>query len=163
VQTLRVYGIVSWIAVVLGCSSDTTPSTWHYTVNFESVAAAVSVDTLEVDLFKATTDDVRCDVLVEARRTKAPLPTAVASIPATPLCALRGGGAGVTVAYGKYSVLVVAKHQGQDWLIGCNTQYVTPDEDPGTLPIELTNFDQTVQVPATQCQTLGARCAGGCK
>lgn len=150
------------LASIVGCSSSSSNSTWNYTLNFESVAAAVSADTLEVDVFDATLPDSTCDVLIVARRSQGTLPKPVVSVPATPICTLAGGKGGVSIKYGTYSVLAVAKRQGQDWFIGCNTQYVTHDEDPGTLPIELTNFDEKVEVQATTCQSLSAHCSGGC-
>jgi hypothetical protein len=148
--------------MVTMCSSKSDgPSTWTYTLDFQSVSAAVSVDTLEVSVFDATKEGGECSSLVEGRRTHADLPKAVATV-APAICDVTRGQGSVTVGYGTYSVLVVAKHQGQDWLIGCNKQYVTKDEDPGTLPIEVTNFDDTVLVPATTCQSLSAHCGGGC-
>jgi hypothetical protein len=150
------------LSSIVGCSSSSSNSTWTYTVNFESLSAAVSADTLEVDVYDASLPDSTCDVLIVARRSQAALPKPVVSVPPTPVCTLATGHGGVSVKYGKYSVLAVAKHQGQDWLIGCNTQYVTHDEDPGTLPIELTNFDEKVEVPATKCQSLSAHCSSGC-
>ena len=159
---MRLFPLLLLAVPALACASKASPSTWNYTVNFESVAAAVSADSLETTVFDGTKDEGRCDAVVEARRTKVPLPNAVVSIPTTAICALTNGGGRVDVAYGKYSVLVVAKHQGRDWLIGCNTQYVTHDQDPGTLAIDLTNFDDSVQVAPTSCASLSAHCGGGC-
>jgi hypothetical protein len=159
---MRVVALSVLLLPMLACSSKSTTSTWTYTVDFGSVAAAVSADTVGVEVYDGTKDDTHCDALVEARRTKVPLPKAVASIPATTVCALTNGGGRIDVPYGKYSVLVVARRQSQDWFIGCNTQYVTPDEDPGTLPIPLTNFDDTVQVAPSSCTSLAAHCGGGC-
>jgi hypothetical protein len=147
---------------LLGCSSSGSGSSWNYTVNFESVAAAVSADTLQVDVFDAKAPQADCADLVVARRANLSLPKPAVSVPPTPICSLAGGKGGVSVPFGTYTVLVVAQSKGQDWLIGCNTQYVTKDEDPGTLPIELTSFSDKVQVQGTACQSLSAHCSGGC-
>jgi len=157
-SVLRAFLVVS----IVGCSSSASNSTWTYTVNFESVAAAVSADSLEVNVYDASLPDSTCDVLIVARRSQGTLPKPVVSVAPTPICTLVAGGGGVSVRYGKYSVLAVAKRQTQDWLIGCNTQYVTHDEDPGTLPIELTNFDEKVEVQPTTCQSVSAHCSRGC-
>ena len=156
-------GALALLAGLSACSSkSSSPSTWSYTVNFQSVAAAVSVDTLEVSVFDATLPDTSCATLVQKRRTKVELAKPLFSVPATALCDLANGQGAVTVPYGTYSLLVVARHKSQDWLIGCNVQHVTRDEDPGTLQIDLTNFDDSVLVPPSGCQTLSSHCSGGC-
>ncbi len=150
-------------AGLVACSAKSSgPSTWSYSVNFHSVAAAVSADTLEVSVFDATLPDTTCAVLVQKRRSKVELPRPTVSVPATATCDMASGKAQVTVPYGTYQLLVVAKHKGQDWFVGCNTQHVTRDVDPGTLQIDLTNFDDSVLVTPTACQTLSAHCSGGC-
>jgi hypothetical protein len=158
-----VAGALALLAGLPACSSkSTSPSTWNYTVNFQSVAAAVSVDTLEVNVYDATLPDSDCAALVQKRRAKVDLPKPLVSVAATALCDLANGQGAVTVPYGTYALLVVARHKSQDWLIGCNVQHVTRDEDPGTLQIDLTNFDESVLVPPTGCQTLSSHCSGGC-
>ena len=159
----------SWAcAAVVGltltaCSAKSSgPSTWNYAVNFHSIASAVSTDTLEVSVFDATLPAPSCAALVQKRRSKVELPKPLISVPATAVCDLANGQGQMTVVYGTYQVLVVGKRKGQDWLIGCNTQHVTRDEDPGTLQIDLTNFDDSVLVAPTGCQTLSSHCSGGC-
>jgi hypothetical protein len=160
---LRASAAAAGLVALVACSAKSSgPSTWSYAVNFHSVASAISTDTLEVSVYDATLPDTGCAVLVQQRRSNAELPKPLVSVPATSLCDLAGGQGQLTVPYGTYQILVVGKHKGQDWLVGCNTQHVTRDEDPGTLQIDLTNFDDSVLVAPTACQTLSAHCSGGC-
>lgn len=158
-----VIGAVLACAGVCACGTKASgPSTWSYSLDFGSVAAAVSVDTVEIAVFDGTTDATKCETLVQKRRSKAELPKAV-STASSSVCDLASGKTQTTVNYGTFRVLAVAKRQGQDWFIGCNTQYVTRDEDPGTLAIALTNFGDNTIVAGTACQTVTDHCNGACQ
>ena len=101
--------VVAAPLLACGCGTKASgPSTWSYTVDFGSVASAVSVDTVEVSVFDVAVVGARCDNLVAARRSKADLPKTVAAFSSS-TCDLARNRVPVTVAYATYSIMIVGR------------------------------------------------------
>lgn len=142
------------------------PTTWEYQINFFSKDAAISADTLDVTVFDATVSGHDCQSLVARRRTSQSLPTPALATTSQPVCGLLSESAPTSAAtpYGDYSVLVVARRGTKDWLIGCQLQQVFQTTETPPLQIDLTPFDNTVQVLlASGCSSLSQYCQGQCQ
>lgn len=131
-----------------------------YTVAFPSIAAAVAVDEVQIGAYPDEGPST-CLSLVQKRSSQLDLPAPVAPPVAGPPCALAGGDvASIEAGFGRVALLVVARRQGADFLIGCTVQSVT--ENVESVRVPLTLFNNTVVVPETTCATLSSHCGGGC-
>jgi hypothetical protein len=158
-----------WLAAVVpisvvACSSEAPPTsapktTYNYLIDFQSKDAAVSVDTLIIQVFEAQSS---CSSLTLKRTSGGDLPKPVGQVGPVDVCdVLTNKGGLVTVPYGSFSILVVARRGDKDWFIGCATQRV--DVQTGEPPvITLTNFDNTVTVSPTSCPSVSAHCRKEC-
>jgi hypothetical protein len=142
----------------IACSSSSSTTTTRYQIAFPSTGAAIAADTLEIQIFDHT-GGRDCVALVGARR----VPAEAATL--TPLqsqsvgvCALlQQSPAGLTVPYGDFAVLVVAKQGAKDFLIGCLDEQVgASSATPPT--VALTLFDTSIVVAPSVCPTIAAHC-----
>jgi hypothetical protein len=169
--------IPSTLAVALvalcACSSEPTkkpspPSPGDYSIAFPSEAAAVGAKTVQVLVFDASIEGNDCQSLVFKRRNGQDLPAAlVQSQPVAPCDLTTGTNGALNVSYGKRAFFVITQYNGptgtgalSDYLLGCASGDVY--EGGPKIPVSLTPADVRVGVPATTCETLAQKCAGGC-
>jgi hypothetical protein len=150
-------------AALAACGSRETqsapPTTFAFSIDFQSKEAAISADTVHIEVFDPQTS---CSSLTLKRASGSTLPTPVAQLDPVSVCDLVTSKAGtVAVPYGTFSVLVVATRGGQDWLIGCGVEHI--GVQTGEPPvITLSNFDNQVQIPTTTCPDVTAHCMQQC-
>jgi len=157
-------------ASMVACSKDDGPADGKFTVDFPSVAEAVSVDKIQVFVFDAQDNPDLCHQLVQGRSTGGQFPTEVNKRPvvqlATPVtfavCDLVKSPDSVTlpaVTFGDRAVVVVGTSLNQDKLIGC--QPVTTGAGDLDKPIPLSVIGDT-DLTHSSCQTLRQHCDGNC-
>ncbi|HEU4408003.1 MAG TPA: hypothetical protein VFS43_22265 [Polyangiaceae bacterium] len=132
-----------------------------YTVAFPSIAAAVAAEELQIRAYPDEGPST-CLSLVQKRRSQQALPEAASPLVTVAPCGVQGGGDGAAIetALGRFALLVVARRQGADFLIGCAVQEVAEGVEPVRVPLTL--FSNTVVVPPTTCASLSSRCSNGC-
>jgi len=158
-------GLVVCSVACSGNGKASPPSTYTFGINFLSIGAAVQVDTLEVSLFDLNATHTDCQTLFFARVSGAQLPPTAIPVENVSTCDVAVSQAGgLTVPYGTYAVLVVAKQGTVPLYAGCAAEAATSGDDPANPPIvELTRFNASVPVPpATTCTTIADHCAGRC-
>lgn len=146
-----------------GCKDDDAASERiAYTVAFPSIAAAVAADELQIGAYPDEGAST-CLSLVQKRRTQQALPTPVSPPVTVAPCGVQAGGDGAAIeaALGRVALLVVARRQGTDFLIGCTEQEIVDNVEPVRIPLTL--FSNTVVVPPTECDSLSSRCGGACQ
>lgn len=139
-------------------------ATWRYDLDFLSLSAAVSVDTVQAYAFARSPEGtLDCPALVNLLRSGQQLPAATARTDEAPLCEVDSGTAGALEApFGRYWLLVLARRAGRSWLVGCANAEVTGADAGSAARVPLIPFDATVAIPRTSCPSLVARCAGSC-
>jgi hypothetical protein len=161
-------GLAAVAAIVVGAGagacahdeSDAAPVRIAYTVAFPSIAAAVAADEVQIGAYPDEGPST-CLSLVQKRSSQLDLPAPVAPPVAGTPCALAGDdAASIEAGFGRIALLVVARRQGADFLIGCTMQSVTEHVESARVPLTL--FSNTVVVPETTCATLSSHCGGGC-
>lgn len=130
-----------------------------YAVEFPSRQAAVATESLKIYAFDAGQN---CLELMQARRTGAQMPPALAETQAAAPCAFLAGTAGreIELAAGDYVLLAVGQRASRDFLLGCSRQSI--DASVQNAPISLGLADATEGVPETSCALLADKCSGQC-
>jgi len=148
----------------VGCgSSRAEDTTWRFDLDFRSVPAAVSVDTVQAFAFARDDGALDCPMLLAMLQRGQELPPPAARSDETPLCAVTSADGGrLRAPYGRYWLLVLARRGGRSWMVGCSGANVTSEAATPAPRVPLIPFDNTVAIPRTECATLTAKCAGGC-
>jgi hypothetical protein len=157
-----VYVAITSMALALAtgaCGSDGSgsPASFPYAIDFQSEDAAVSVDTLEIDIFSPPPED--CVSLVLARKGPEVLRPTVREADVDVCDVLTGARGRLAAPYGDASILVVGRKGEKDVLIGCANVHAGSNAEPPV--VTLTNFDSTVTVKPRTCSTVAAYCARG--
>lgn len=177
-----VASLVFFLVGIAACGEEVVkvpspPTNARYQVSFASTRVAVAADAIQVSVFDATNgapSGTDCLTLITKQKSKADLPKApllLAQTDVVPICDIlstetaTGGaskGALPTITYGKRTFLAVVKRGTTDFFLGCaEAEIGTADV---LVDIQVTQVDETVQVPATTCATLGDKCRNtGCK
>ncbi len=152
--------------LVVACGGTDSPQQGSINVAFPSTAAAVAIDTLQLQVFDAP-DPNTCLELVQKRKTAQPLPKPLFDGQPTPTCSFIANKVPpLSVGYGVRAFMVVgvgcatAGRAAQECLIGCTLQGVGDAVINVDVPVSL--FSNTVDIPATKCTQLSAKCSGGC-
>jgi hypothetical protein len=149
------------LAAGAGACDDAPPERIAYTVAFPSLAAAVAAEELQIGAYPDEGPST-CLSLVQKRRSQQALPSPVRPPVSVAPCGLQAGGDGgaLETDLGRVALLVVARRQNSDFLIGCTVQEVADEAEPVRVPLTL--FSDVVVVPPTTCTSLATRCGGGC-
>lgn len=142
------------------CGGAPEPTAASYRLQFPSVAAAASTDTVELYLHAGDEREI-CQELTLKRISKQPLPEDIVELPATSPCEiLAGGGPNLDIAYGPTALLVVGRRSGDDFVIGCTRFEAT--SEPFEVVVTLTLAGSSVAPPSSTCKELSDKCEGRC-
>lgn len=160
----RTLFVTVFAASLLACSStkyvDADAAPGSYNVLFPSTAAAVATDTVQIWVFGGDAGTATCLSLVQKRQSHQALPPALITSDPTPPCDLAAGKGGVTIPFGKVSVLAVGTRKGNDFLVGCTEQQL--DSAAASVDVYVSLASNTQSVPTTTCTALSTFCSGGC-
>jgi hypothetical protein len=124
-------------------------------------AAAVAVEELQIGAYPDEGPST-CLSLVQKRLSQQALPSPVSPAATVSPCSVMASdtSSSIEASFGRVALLVVARRQGADFLIGCSKQRIAENVEPVRVPLTL--FSNTVVVPATTCGSLSTHCGGGC-
>lgn len=125
---------------------------------FPSLQAALVVDVVEVQVLPPSRG---CDLLMQDRRTNAPLPQPVVTTGDVNVCSFLSGNAKLVAPLGDHVLLAIARRGNEELFSGCVQQ--TIGDGDAVLPITLSRSGNAQpDLPATDCASLADLCANRC-